>query len=92
MAETFDMYEKRTPNSGIESFADHGRREVTAEEGSSEESAFSPGLSLLLQKLAMSGVEIRGLEPAPVEKRTDEYYNILTLFGGSFTSILPLSI
>ncbi|KAG9494848.1 hypothetical protein J7337_013077 [Fusarium musae] len=93
MAETFDMNEKKTPNSDIESFADHGQREVTVEEGSSEELVFSLGLGGLLRKLAVSGVEMRGLEPVPVEKRTHtKYYNIFTLFGGSFTSILPLSI
>ncbi|KAF5624645.1 Purine-cytosine permease FCY2 [Fusarium tjaetaba] len=87
------MDEKKTPNSDIESFADHGRREVTVEEGSSEEFVFSLGLGGLLRKLAVSGVEMRGLEPVPVEKRTHtKYYNIFTLFGGSFTSILPLSI
>ncbi|KAG4269127.1 hypothetical protein FPRO04_14776 [Fusarium proliferatum] len=84
------MDEKKTPNSDIESFANHGRREVTPEEGSSEEFVVFLGLGRLLRKLAVSGVEMRGLEPVPVEKRTHtKYYNIFTLFGGSFTSILP---
>lgn len=44
----------------------------------------------LLTKLASGGVEIRGLEPVPPEARTHtKYYNIMTLFGGSFLSILP---
>lgn len=47
-------------------------------------------LTGLLKRLATAGVEMRGLEPIPVEARTHtKYYNIFTLFGGSFLSILP---
>lgn len=43
-----------------------------------------------LKKLATGGVEMRGLEPVPVEKRNHtKYYNIFTLFGGSFLTLLP---
>ncbi|KAH8893042.1 hypothetical protein GQ53DRAFT_685576 [Thozetella sp. PMI_491] len=36
---------------------------------------------------------MRGLEPIPLEDRNHtKYYNIFTLFGGSFMSLLPLSI
>jgi len=47
-------------------------------------------LKSILRKLTSAGVEIRGLEPVPPEARTHtKYYNICTLFGGSFISILP---
>lgn len=47
-------------------------------------------LTAILRRLAMAGVEMRGLDPIPVEKRTHtKYYNIFTLFGGSFLSLLP---
>ena len=90
LTNTLAMEDKKTPNSDVESFAnDHGRQEVP-QEGSSEEFAVSLGLGGLLRKLALSGVEMRGLEPVPPEQRTHtKYYNIFTLFGGSFTSILP---
>lgn len=43
-----------------------------------------------LKGLATAGVELRGLEPVPLQDRTHtKYYNIMTLFGGSFVSLLP---
>ncbi|KAL2823258.1 permease for cytosine/purines, uracil, thiamine, allantoin-domain-containing protein [Aspergillus cavernicola] len=73
-------------NGGLES-------QAQPENGDMED--FTPPMSLfgILKKLATAGVEMRGLEPIPVEKRTHtKYYNIFTLFGGSFLSVLPLSI
>ena len=36
------------------------------------------------------GVELRGVEPVPVEKRTDtRYVNVFTVFATSMTSLLP---
>ena len=44
----------------------------------------------VFQKLATAGVELRGLEPVSRENRKHtKYYEIMTLFGGSFMSILP---
>ncbi|KAJ5682704.1 hypothetical protein N7462_005869 [Penicillium macrosclerotiorum] len=63
------------------------------EDGIIEDFITPRSLSGLLKKLATAGVEMRGLEPIPEERRTHtKYYNIFTLFGGSFLSILPLSI
>lgn len=40
--------------------------------------------------LSSHGVEMRGAEPVPVEKRTDtRYVNVLTIFATSMTSLLP---
>ncbi|KAM0540682.1 hypothetical protein ACHAPJ_013544, partial [Fusarium lateritium] len=48
------------------------------------------GLKSILKKFMLVGIEMRGLEPIPPEKRTHtKYYNVLTLFGGSFFSLLP---
>ncbi|KAL3492008.1 permease for cytosine/purines, uracil, thiamine, allantoin-domain-containing protein [Aspergillus germanicus] len=53
----------------------------------------SSSFGTLLKGLTTAGVEMRGLEPIPPEKRNHtKYYNIFTLFGGSFVSVLPLSI
>ena len=42
------------------------------------------------QKLVNLGVELRGLEPIPLELRTDEnYVNILTLFSKTSMGLLP---
>jgi len=50
----------------------------------------STSFSALLKGLTTAGVEMRGLEPIPAEKRNHtKYYNIFTLFGGSFVSVLP---
>ncbi|KAI0106869.1 permease for cytosine/purines, uracil, thiamine, allantoin-domain-containing protein [Daldinia grandis] len=44
-------------------------------------------------KLSNHGVEMRGAEPVPVEKRTDtRYVNVLTIFATSMTSLLPIGI
>lgn len=60
------------------------------ENGIVENFATPRSLAGLLKKLATAGVEMRGLEPIPVEARTHtKYYNLFTLFGGSFLSILP---
>lgn len=61
-----------------------------AEDGIVENFITPHSLTAILRKLAMAGVEMRGLDPIPVEKRTHtRYYNIFTLFGGSFLSLLP---
>lgn len=42
------------------------------------------------EKLSGAGVEMRGAEPVPVEKRTDtRYVNVFTVFATSMTSLLP---
>jgi hypothetical protein len=44
----------------------------------------------LWERLSFAGVEIRGAEPVPVEKRTDtQYSNVFTIFATSMTSLLP---
>ncbi|KAI1372398.1 permease for cytosine/purines, uracil, thiamine, allantoin-domain-containing protein [Hypoxylon crocopeplum] len=44
-------------------------------------------------KLSNHGVEMRGAEPVPVEKRTDtRYVNVFTIFATSLTSLLPIGI
>lgn len=61
-----------------------------AQEGIIEEYVASRSLATSLKVLATAGVELRGLEPVAPEDRTHKrYLNILTLFGGSFISILP---
>ncbi|KAF9895168.1 hypothetical protein FE257_000070 [Aspergillus nanangensis] len=60
------------------------------EAGAVETTVSSGPVSNIVRKLATVGVEIRGLEPIPIEQRTHtKYYNIFTFFGGSFLSILP---
>ncbi|CAK7217387.1 hypothetical protein SBRCBS47491_003146 [Sporothrix bragantina] len=45
------------------------------------------------QKLSSAGFEMRGVEPVPVELRTDtRYLNVFTIFGTSMTSLLPVGI
>ncbi|KAK4446638.1 putative purine-cytosine permease [Podospora aff. communis PSN243] len=45
------------------------------------------------EKLSGAGVELRGAEPIPEEKRTDtRYVNVLTVFATSMTSLLPIGI
>lgn len=64
--------------------------EPLPEEGIVEDYAAPSTLKGFLQKLMTAGVELRGLEPVSPENRTHtKYYNIMTLFGGSFLSILP---
>jgi hypothetical protein len=42
------------------------------------------------ERLSGAGVEMRGAEPVPVEKRTDtQYANIFFIFATSMTSLLP---
>lgn len=61
-----------------------------AQEGIIEEYVGSRSLAKSLRFLVTAGVELRGLEPVAPEDRTHtRYVNILTLFGGSFISILP---
>ncbi len=44
----------------------------------------------LWAKLAGAGIEMRGAEPVPVEKRTDENYaGVFFIFATSMTSLLP---
>lgn len=44
----------------------------------------------LWSKLVGTGLELRGSEPVPVEKRTDvRYLNVFTIFATSMTSLLP---
>lgn len=61
------------------------------EEGVVED--YSPASSAgknMLERLGIAGVELRGLEPVSMENRKHtKYYEIMTLFGGSFLSILP---
>lgn len=61
------------------------------EEGTIIDNYVAPqSLKSLLKSLATAGVELRGLEPVPLQERTHtKYYNIFTLFGGSFISLLP---
>ncbi|KAH7025676.1 permease for cytosine/purines, uracil, thiamine, allantoin-domain-containing protein [Microdochium trichocladiopsis] len=52
-----------------------------------------PAKSTWWAKLSDNGVELRGAEPVPVEKRTDtRYVNVLTIFATSMTSLLPIGI
>ncbi|KAK5061081.1 hypothetical protein LTR84_007623 [Exophiala bonariae] len=64
------------------------------EEGTIIDNYVAPqSLKSFLKSLATAGVELRGLEPVPLHERTHtRYYNIFTLFGGSFISLLPISI
>lgn len=61
----------------------------TAAEVDIEEQFQKSNLSIWA-KLSSHGVELRGAEPVPVEKRTDtRYINVLTVFATSMTSLLP---
>jgi hypothetical protein len=41
-------------------------------------------------KLSSNGVEMRGAEPVPEEKRSDtRFVNVFTIFATSMTSLLP---
>ncbi|EAS31582.2 NCS1 nucleoside transporter [Coccidioides immitis RS] len=53
-----------------------------------------PSIGLAVwQKLLGVGVELRGLEPVPLDKRTDRrYINICTILAASMISLLPLGI
>lgn len=63
---------------------------MKSEEGIIEAFAAPSLFKNALRMLATAGVELRSLEPVPPEARTHtRYYNIGTLFGGSFFSILP---
>jgi hypothetical protein len=60
------------------------------EDGIIENYVAPSSVKSFLRKLTSAGIEMRGLEPIPVEDRNHtKYYNIFTLFGGSFMSILP---
>ena len=44
----------------------------------------------LWKKLSSAGVELRGAEPVPVDKRADtRYLNTFTVFASSLTSLQP---
>lgn len=46
--------------------------------------------STFWEKLLDAGVELRGAEPVPPEKRTDtQYLNTFTVFATSLTSLQP---
>lgn len=63
---------------------------IKSEEGIIEDFVAPSSFKNALRKLATAGVELRSLEPIPAEGRTHtRYYNVATLFGGSFFSILP---
>jgi len=56
---------------------------------SPENDTFEPKLGFW-ERLSGAGVETRGAEPVPEEKRTDtRYINVLTVFATSMTSLLP---
>lgn len=66
----------------------------TSSRGTSEigevDDLFETPPSSFWAKLSDHGVEMRGAEPVPVEKRTDtRYINVFTIFATSMTSLLP---
>ncbi|KIW19652.1 hypothetical protein PV08_00226 [Exophiala spinifera] len=77
------------------------------ETGSSQEGTMEPSKEMIIrddleppkigasfwEKLSFAGLEMRGAEPVPVEKRTDtQYINVFTIFATSMTSLLPIGI
>ncbi|OTB17588.1 hypothetical protein K445DRAFT_57503 [Daldinia sp. EC12] len=57
------------------------------------EDQFQAPRSSIWTKFSNHGVEMRGAEPVPIEKRTDtRYVNVLTIFATSMTSLLPIGI
>ncbi|KAI1774489.1 permease for cytosine/purines, uracil, thiamine, allantoin-domain-containing protein [Hypoxylon cercidicola] len=57
------------------------------------EDPFQAPQSSFWAKFSDYGVEMRGAEPVPVEKRTDtRYVNVFTVFATSLTSLLPIGI
>ncbi|KAI1207028.1 permease for cytosine/purines, uracil, thiamine, allantoin-domain-containing protein [Annulohypoxylon truncatum] len=65
---------------------------ATSEVGETEDQFQAPRSSFWAT-FSDHGVELRGAEPVPVEKRTDtRYVNVLTVFATSMTSLLPIGI
>ncbi|ETN42648.1 uncharacterized protein HMPREF1541_01805 [Cyphellophora europaea CBS 101466] len=87
------MDDLKTPYNDVESPAPSVNTPPKVEEGIIEDFVTPRSLTHAIRKLTQAGVELRSLEPVPPERRTHtRYYNVMTLFGGSFFSILPLSI
>ncbi|KAI1459888.1 permease for cytosine/purines, uracil, thiamine, allantoin-domain-containing protein [Annulohypoxylon moriforme] len=65
---------------------------TTSEVGEIEDQFHAPRSSFWAT-FSDHGVELRGAEPVPVEKRTDtRYVNVFTVFAASMTSLLPIGI
>lgn len=87
----YDVESTTTPESKVKLEGDENAILGMPEEGTIIDSYVAPqSLKGFLKSLATAGVELRGLEPVPLQERTHtKYYNIFTLFGGSFISLLP---
>ena len=84
------MDDLKTPYNDVESPAPSVNTPPKVEEGIIEDFVTPRSLTHAIRKLTQAGVELRSLEPVPPERRTHtRYYNVMTLFGGSFFSILP---
>lgn len=86
--EQYDIESTATKSHDDESLC---TKETAPQEGTIIDSYIGPqSVKQFLKVLTTAGVELRGLEPVPVEARTHtKYYQIGTLFGGSFISLLP---
>lgn len=61
-----------------------------SEAGGEIEDPFQAPRSSFWATFSDHGVEMRGAEPVPVEKRTDtRFVNVFTIFATSMTSLLP---
>ncbi|KAI1401750.1 permease for cytosine/purines, uracil, thiamine, allantoin-domain-containing protein [Hypoxylon fuscum] len=64
-----------------------------SEAGGEIEDPFQAPRSSFWATFSDHGVEMRGAEPVPVEKRTDtRFVNVFTIFATSMTSLLPIGI
>lgn len=82
-------------SSGASRDVEKGPKEATSSTEPSEvdeieDQFFQAPKSSFWAKFSDYGVEMRGAEPVPVEKRTDtRYVNVFTVFATSLTSLLP---
>lgn len=88
---SYDVESTTAPESKLKLEGQQDASLEVPEEGTIIDNYVAPqSLKGILKNLATAGVELRGLEPVPLQERTHtKYYNIFTLFGGSFTSLLP---
>lgn len=100
IAMTVASSQQKLPEHDVESTAAAGEdhkselrdcEDAAPQEGTIIENYAAPqSVKDFLRTLTTAGVELRGLEPVPWQERTHtKYYNIMTLFGGSFISLLP---
>lgn len=87
-----DTMEKHEPKgTGVVRDVETGSSQDGTFESTEQEDITTPKVGASLwQMLSGAGVEMRGPEPVPVEKRTDtQFANVFYIFVTSMTSLLP---